>query len=112
MPFRVVNPQHVAITVAFKRQGGQATYSMTRNGHIRMEIWNCTEGIMHIAPRAIMVHIWGENIGIRKLGEKWKNANVIDVGSLTPLSFESYSDCYVLWVYYSKRQVNSFPTLG
>ena len=82
LPFRVVNPQHVAITVAFKRQGGQATYSMTRNGHIRMEIWNCTEGIMHIAPRAVMVHVWGENIGIRKLGEKWKNANVVDVSSL------------------------------
>ena len=69
LPYRVIARGGVTITVALQRAGILAGLSVTRNGQIRVNVFNTTQEVIYLTPKTNMVNVTADGIQIKCIGK-------------------------------------------
>ena len=54
-----------------------AGLSVTKGGQLRVNIWNATDGAIHLTPKTIMVNVIGAKFGVKLFGRDERKIYVI-----------------------------------
>ena len=69
LPFKANVNGKVTLVCGLERRGLVAGLSVTKGGHLRVNIWNSTRETIQLTPRTVLVNVLGAKVSIKYLGK-------------------------------------------
>ena len=61
-------------------KGLLANIVLTKSRHLKLNVYNTLDQVVSLTLHTRAIHVFGVNLGFRKLGEKWKEqASVVEI---------------------------------